>query len=144
MAVKIDPQIARKAEEALFKLGSVMTPIVVKVFLNEHGDKIASGDSIAFWEAIDEFRTAHPERFSSGVPNLMERKADGSLRYSPAEADAIVAAHSKALNYGKVPSSPPELPDLMERDDKGDLKYTANQADAAIEGIIAAMRRGDL
>jgi len=142
---QVDPKIASKAEDALRKLGAFLTPLVLKDFLFVHGDKIASGDTGAFWEAIDEFRTAHPERFSSGVPNLpnlMERNADGKLRYSGKEAEAIVTAHSKALNYGKVQAALPQPVNLSERDDKGELKYSARQADAAIERVIAAMRRG--
>jgi len=137
---QVDPKIASKAEDALRKLGAFLTPLVLKDFLFAHGDKIASGDTVAFWEAIDEFRVAHPERFVQ-APNLMERNADGSLKYSQKEADAIAHAHAKALNYGNPKPASPPLIDLMARDEKGNLKFSAREADAAIENIIARMRR---
>jgi len=138
---QVDPKIASKAEDALRKLGAFLTPLVLKDFLFAYGDAIASGDTGAFWEAIDEFRVANPARFSAGAPNLMERNADGSLKYSQKEADAIAHAHAKALNYGNPKPASPPLIDLMARDEKGNLKFSAREADTAIENIIARMRR---
>ena len=139
---QIDPKIARKVEEKLFKQGAVMVPITAKMFLNEYGEKLVNDDAGPILEMIESFRENHPERFLSNVPNLMERKADGSLRYSQKEADEIVAAQSKALNYGTDKADQPQPIDLMERDERGNLKYTAKEADAAIERVIVAMRRG--
>lgn len=139
---EIDPKIQRTVEEKLILHKAFLVPITLKMFLREHGGKLVSDDPAPILDALEEFRIAHPERFNA--PNLMERKADGSLRYSQKEADEIVAAQSKALNYGTVKAAPAPLIDLMERDEKGKLKFSAAQADAAMEDVIARMRRGDL
>lgn len=141
MASKVSTALERKAEEALFKLGAVMHLIVAKDFLGKFGEKIASGDNIAFWEAIDEYRVANPGKFVSNVPNLMERNSDGSLKISPKQAEAILDTLVSDMKLSKKQRGPaPDLVDLMERDENGKLKHTSKEADAMINALRDSMK----
>ena len=119
MPTTIDPKLQRKAEAELRKMGAVLVPIVLRMFVNEFGDKIASGNTEAFWEAIDEFRTSHGDKFSptNAAPDLMTRNSRGNFVHSLSEGEQVAKSQLALLGQKPLP-----VVDLMAKNEDGTFK----------------------
>jgi hypothetical protein len=115
----MDPKIARKAEEALRKLGAVLAPLVARGFMFEHGEALAAGGD--FWEAIDAYRVAHPEKFGRVDLSPEDREKSGEALVEAIER--VATQNTKTLLRGLSDAKKPEPVDLTERRDDGSFRH---------------------